>query len=399
VAVRKGYNRFFIIFQEEDKGYGIAIDKQPTGYAKIEVRNGKCKITVYAQNLKQEKGPYYFCMINTMKTPGQLIKVGEIRIDEIGKGETWWEYNEENIGESGCSIDKFYVALILADEEQVMAPLVGFAGKDKILWKEKIFVEKIEEAKHEHEHEHEEEHEHERNSVELQPDLMRDGSEVQIVPQDDQETRVLDEEALKFEKYEEELRNQANDQICDETIIEVRGSVEVELQDEEYDAGCINSDMVRHEEEEHKHKEYGHHASIFHELLEQFEEMDDFIEVDKNNGWRWWKIPYNCNVQLMEDRQYPFLCTIFHLNMTYPHIDYIKYYCERGYYYFGIKYDMDNEVKYIMYGIEGRNIIRDQPYMGMTGFGKWMKMRNKDKGLWMMFYNPKTGNFMVEKTE
>lgn len=384
MAAKKSYNRFFIIFQEEDKGYGIAIDKQPTGYAKIEVKNGKCKITVYAQNLKKEKGPYYFCIIDTVKTPGQLVNVGEIRIDEIGRGETWWEYNEDNIAESNCSIEKFNVAIILAQGEYTLAPLVGYTGKDKIMWKDKIFIKNNEEHEeaHEEKDEHEHEHEHERE-CEIENETKFGGIE-KVDSEIPEEPRLLDEEGLKFEKYEEELRNEAEAEISNGV-------------NDGYDAGCIEMDGVRDDENNKKHKMYKSNAVIFHEVLDQFEEMDNFLDMDGKNECRWWRIPYNCKVKMMEDRHYPFLCTIFHLNMTYPNIDYIKYYCDKGYYYFGIKYDKENEVKYLMYGIEGKNEIREQPYMGMTGFGKWMKIKDMDNGVWIMFYNPKTGNFMIEK--
>ena len=85
--------------------------------------------------------------------------------------------------------------------------------------------------------------------------------------------------------------------------------------------------------------------------------------------------------------------------MVYPNINYVKYYGPTGYYYFGMKYDKDGEIKYLMYGIEGHNSMKEQPYMGMTGFGKWMKIRERNRGMWIMFYNPRSGNIMIEKDE
>ena len=51
------------------------------------------------------------------------------------------------------------------------------------------------------------------------------------------------------------------------------------------------------------------------------------------------------------------------------------------------------------HGIEGENTMREQPYMGMTGFGKWRKLMGRSSGMWLMHYNPRTGNIMVEKNE
>lgn len=401
MTVRKSYNRFFIIFQEEDKGYALAIDKQPTGYAKIENRNGRCKITVYAQNLKKEKGPYHFYVIDTVKTPAHVVKIGEVKIDEIGRGETCFEYNEENIAESNCPIEKFNVAVIIAKGsagEMIAAPLSGYTGKEKVIWKDKVFVEEKHEDKHEHEHE--------------EPGIVNE-----IIERVQEE--ILDEEGMKFREYEENIRSQVEDSLEEENSLPEAANEAVRSEKaeesnnkplienrqdsseltEEYDAGYINNEMPRHEE--HKHKGRKTYAAIFHHILNNFEEIEDVFEEPAAAviNCRWWKIPHSCNIPYMEEKFYPFLCTIFHLKMTYPDIDYIKYYRPKGHYYFGIKYDGNNEVKYLMYGIEGSNILKEQPYMGMTGFGKWMKLKGKNRGMWIMFYNPRTGNVMLEKKE
>lgn len=426
MTVKKSYNRFFIIFQEEDKGYAIAIDKQPTGYAKIENRSGKCKMTVYAQNLKKEKGPYHFCIIDTMRTPALLIKIGEVKIDEMGRGETWWEYNEENIAESKSTIDKFNIAVIMAEgsPDAITAPLAGYTGKEKIMWKEKIVIDK----KHEHEHEHEHEHGHEHNRGQKQEDIEGANEEVR-------DSENLDEEALKFKEYEEQIRSEIGmfDEPIDIDIKETREEVteledgitkhaetmgaydydtrefdetimendNADVVDEEYNAGCLRYEMQRHDEHEHKHKHSGpkSYSDIFHYVLNNFEELEEVFEDDGDSGCRWWKIPHDCDTPVMEEQYYPFLCTVFYLKMTYPNIDYVKYFHRRGHYYFGIKYDTDNEVKYLMYGIEGSNSMKEQPYMGMTGFGKWMPLKNRNTGMWIMFYNPQTGNIMVERND
>lgn len=88
MSAKKSYNRFFIIFQEEDKGFGIAIDKQPTGYTKIETRNGRCKITVYVQNLSRDKGPYVFKLLDTSMDNVLIATLGEIKLDDTGRGDT-----------------------------------------------------------------------------------------------------------------------------------------------------------------------------------------------------------------------------------------------------------------------------------------------------------------------
>ena len=424
MTTKKSYNRFFIIFQEEDKGYGVAIDKQPTGYAKIEVKSGKCKITVYAQNLKRERGPYFFYMIDTVRTPVLFIKLGELKIDEAGMGETWWEYNEENVADSKCSADKFNMASIIVPGESIIAPLAGYAGKEKIEWKEKITIE------HKHD-EHHGEHEKHKEHGEASEDCTR-GSEEEVYNLGST-PEALDQEGLKFRLYEEEIRggdvrqveaDSTNDIKIPETNTlynntrgedEQVGDRELNLDEvkpfdsraynddnpTDYEDSALNySDDQRSQKEyKNKHKGYKAHAAIFHQMLSNFDEVKDIFDEDESIDCRWWRIPYNCSFPLMENKYYPFLCTIYHLKMTYPNIDYIKYFYRKGYYYFGMKYDTNNEVKYIMYGIEGTNSMKEQPYMGMTGFGKWKRLMGKNSGMWIMFYNPRTGNIMVERNE
>ena len=46
--------RNFIILQEDERGYSHSNDKALSGYAKVEAKGDKCKVSFYAQNLKQE---------------------------------------------------------------------------------------------------------------------------------------------------------------------------------------------------------------------------------------------------------------------------------------------------------------------------------------------------------
>lgn len=554
MSVKKGYNRYFIIFQEEDKGYGIAIDKQPTGYAKIEVKNGKCKITVYAQNIKKEKGPYNFCMIDTNRSPANLVKLGEVRIDDVGTGETYWEYNEDNVCNSGNSIENYNVAVLMAESDviansmagmstgvdanddasanvsvngnanmntdryEISAPLSGYIGKERILWKEKIHIGGIDRLSE--------------NTIDAAKfEINKQDLRSEKPESDDDMIEELDEEGKKFKEYEAAIKTEAdrmskvaveqenelqtdyenmqplNAQSEDDTNIYEFG-LEQDLQrhnkhghktdyknkkqmnyyheydkeenenehddDDHHDHGdgsynhnyndhdgwCYGHNQGNYEHSgcgydnkhnqnsedhnqsshdhndcdidngqssddhngygydhdqssddhngydygkkpymSHKHKNSKPYADIFHHLLREFEELpQNFIEDDMKQV-RWWKIPYKYDAKLINEKHYPFMCTIFHLSMAYPHIDYIKYFYKTGHYYFGIKYDENNEVKYLIYGIIGRNDNKDQPYMGMTGFNKWIGKPNKEMGVWIMFYNPKTGNIMVEKNK
>ncbi|KRQ86314.1 hypothetical protein ABG79_01826 [Caloramator mitchellensis] len=332
MANKRAYTRYFIIFQEDDKGFGIAQDKPPTGYAKIENKNGRSKVTFYVQNLLTEKGPYTACLIDSTKNPPILARLGNINVDETGRGEIWWEYREDDIAETGNHIDRFNVAAILVEGESVVAPLSGQVGKDRSSWKERLNL---------------------RARIEETPDEL--------------EEEELSEEALKFKEYEERIKDE----------IKKINNEEVEI-----------TETRDGEKEKYEYKESGY-AKVFHKLLKRHEELRLKTEMENT---RWWRIPLER--PMMDPKYMPYFCVIYHILLAYPYMNYIMYAKKAGHYYFGLKYDDEGEIEYVIYGIEGENNKKDQPYFGATGFKKWLKIDDK-KGMWIMIYNPWTGMVMM----
>lgn len=468
MAVKRSYNRYFIIFQEEDKGYGIAIDKQPTGYTKIENRAGKCKVTVYAQNLVKEKGPYYCCLVDSTKDPLVIARLGTINIDDTGRGETWWEFKEDDIAGTGVPFDRFNVAAVITEDNQIYAPLAGYIGKDRISWKDRIpYVPVVEEPASQ-------------ELIAEEPAVNKQQREFEA------ENEELDEEAKKFKEYEENIKANAdnnqralkenedkeksNEEKKDNVKAESKSKdekkdddkkEETKNKDDENKSDNPKVESKKEEDKKDSSKEEGKRASedkskeegkkasedkankeadvksgkspdviepfnydedieakevsgyiddkfsrkgdkdkrpfatMFHDILEDFDEEDDLTDEFKNT--RWWKIPLSDELPISENVYYPYYCAIYHLKMTYPYINYVKYIKDKGYYHFGIRYDKLGEVKYILYGIEGSNSQSAQPYMGMTGFIRWIKIKGSDRGMWIMYYNPHTGCIMIPK--
>lgn len=393
MAVKRSYNRYFIIFQEEDRGFGTAIDKQPTGYTKIETRNGRCKITSYVQNLLKDRGPYVCCMIDATQNPPVLARLGEIKVDDTGRGETWWEFREEDIAETGLSFDRFNVSAIIIEGDRMYAPLAGYMGREKTPWKDRLM---------------------QLPRASDNEDLKKDEKE-EIVEEE------TDEEAKKFKEYEEKIskgdferateaveknekkanesktdsKSKPDDKLRDIDTIKNMGEAGNQSRSNEDDTKLYAPNENIKENMKKESKKAPYFSDNFHRALDKFNEVD--ILNDDMRGSRWWRIPYDENTYIEEDENYPYCCTVYHLQMTYPYINYVKYFRKRGYYYFGLNYDEDGEVKQIMYGIEGKNSPKEQPYMGMTGFIKWMKIKDRDKGLWVMYYNPYTGCVMIPK--
>lgn len=103
--------RNFIILQEYERGYSTSKDKALSGYAKVEAKGDKCKVSFYAQNLKPEEN-YSMVLICCKKDYKQLIDLGPLEINEVGKGDTSKEYYINNIAGIGISYEKISGAAI-----------------------------------------------------------------------------------------------------------------------------------------------------------------------------------------------------------------------------------------------------------------------------------------------
>ena len=103
--------RNFIILQEDDRGYSSNNEKALSGYAKVEAKGDKCKVSFYAQNLNKGN-KYSMILICSKKDCKQLIDLGALEVNEVGKGDTSKEYYINNIGGLGISYEKISGAAI-----------------------------------------------------------------------------------------------------------------------------------------------------------------------------------------------------------------------------------------------------------------------------------------------
>lgn len=103
--------RNFIILQEDERGYSHSNDKALSGYAKVEAKGDKCKVSFYAQNLRQEDN-YSMVLICCKRDLKQLIDLGPLEINGVGKGDTSKDYYVNNIAGLGISYEKISGAAI-----------------------------------------------------------------------------------------------------------------------------------------------------------------------------------------------------------------------------------------------------------------------------------------------
>jgi hypothetical protein len=427
LSAKKSYNRFFIIFQEEDRGYGTSSDRPPTGYVKVESRNEKSRVTAYVQNLKpfETAECLYKCYLISHQDNGDTVAyLGIMNIDDTGRGESSWESGVDNAFGSKVSIDKFNTAVIVAEREDsvnIVAPLAGYMLKDKFDWRSVIPAEskkqeavKVEEKTVEIDAQAVIFEEYEKQVQELIEQPCE-------APKRKEEEKCEEPEEEKCEEPEEKMcrepeeKNAENELPCEETPEGYRSNKE---EAEPADAGAETAapqewedyDHIRHKhkkEKEYEHKEhnYGYEyygykeyhkhdykhmlKKMLEDILEDFEELAEHVDLD---GCRVWKIDLG-KYESDKHKVYTYPCydLIYYPIICSPYLSYSNYISRHGHFLFGIRYE-DGEFKKLIFGIPGANSIYDQPFQGATGFTKWIRPFGRDAmGYWIMSYDPMTG--------
>ena len=113
------------------KNLGISADKIPNGYVKLEIKNTKCKICFYVQNLKPIAEDYKMLLLSGDKNDGKAIDLGKAKIDSNGKCEINIEKSMDNLSSYDISIDKVIGAAIAkVDGNNIDGIMCGFSIKD-----------------------------------------------------------------------------------------------------------------------------------------------------------------------------------------------------------------------------------------------------------------------------
>ncbi|SUY48357.1 putative transmembrane protein [Clostridium putrefaciens] len=143
MAHKKSYSRYFVILQEDEKGCALASDKQPSGYSKIELKNEKLRMSYYVQNLKREENPYYMLIVCNKRDVNKIINIGVLNIDDNGRADVSYEFDADNIGGTGISLEDIGgTAILKKSNNKRTIPMSGFLSSDKPKsWKEYEVVE------------------------------------------------------------------------------------------------------------------------------------------------------------------------------------------------------------------------------------------------------------------
>lgn len=412
LAQKKSYSRYFIILQEDEKGYSLSSDKTASGYAKLELKNDKCKISYYVQNLKKEMAPYYMVLICNKKDVKKIIKISEMNIDDYGRSDICYEYPVNNVAGSNISMDKVSGAAIVKLIEGKIVPIMsGFATTEIPDWKNFVLIEDKDRNSNENEQSVEEKAVVEEKSmfdkyeesIELTKQTERnenvdDEKDEEIVEDvreevDNLEKEQIEEEteALRNEELEsiEPLEQDKNEEVV---VIENRQEEPVEteeISDDSYEPAKDYGEETRADISDLADYPRGSKAKFFKSLTEGFEEVNDLCKEIKRCKWH--KVHVKTIHNMYDVSDYNKYTTIYYPMISY--YPYIKKYCH---YLIGYKCNKDGEVKYLIYGIPGKKDVVEQPYGGKSGFVTWIpRDDSSDYGYWLMFYDFKTATIII----
>ena len=448
--------RNFIILQEDERGYSSENGKALSGYAKVEAKGDKCKISFYAQNLRKEDN-YSMVLICCKRDFKELIDLGPLTINEVGKGDTSKEYYINNIAGLGVSYEKISGAGICkASGNDLNFIMHGFMNgeeptenwrkfklvrveskKEDVVLEPKKLDEKEEDKKEKHKKEECKKEEHKKDECKKEECKKEEHKKDE---EHKNECKKCEKGEAKKEEYKKESFEEIIDNLCDK-IEECNHIIDFDIQDmncdymvygfikKKYDNKCewkkfklnrsksdmyckthINKrieentrldldldtpDFDKYERDIKENVNTSKDFAMNGSVGEYFEKIARGFDVyeDKLNDINNCKW-YRVNVDSIDD-----LCNESNYNKYtlayYPMINYYPYISKNNHFLLGYKCDTEGELQYIVYGIPGSKDKEDQPYGGKTGFVTWTNSNNRSQGYWLMFYDFKNSSIVI----
>ena len=438
--------RNFIILQEDEKTHAASGEKALTGYAKIEAKSDKCKISFYAQNLKKEED-YSIVLICYKKDMKQIVDLGSLKVKEEGKGEISKEYYVNNIAGLEFSFEKISGAAVCKSKEgKLIFLMYGFMNNENIDedWKKCNVIK------------HNDKHEENKEKKEIQKpykeikkeevlevakniieDKFGDDNYVKEATQKECDYTQLKEDEVKnthdFHKIQEDIKEcevQQDNEKCKVQEVDEKYKIQennhgykinVKPEKQKNYENCIHKgrnddhDFCNegYEDLYHKSEEFrnefdtyesnigeemgvdpydfemsGATGAFFKDITRGFEEYRNKFKDIKYCKW------YKVTVNSLDD-----MCDISNYNKYtlayYPMLNYYPYIKKHGHFMMGYKCGKKGDLKYVVYGVPGRKNKEDQPYAGKSGFVTWMSADDNELGYWLMFYDYKKSTVVI----
>ena len=406
--------RYFIILQADKDNKNEVSSKQISGYAKIEAKGDRCKISFYIQNLESTE-KYYMVLICYKKDNRKIINLGPIKIDDSLKGQCMKEYYINNIAGLNVNYEDISGAGIFKMVDDNMSfMLYGFNNSESVgddwkkckvcNYKEEEIPKDFVELKNKDNKKDKDKHnsskfcEHKEKSHNC-----KDETECK------QKKEHKESKSCKEKEVSKEVENKKDDIKCECKKIEpeceecLKCSRELKCNKElKCDRELKRNKFEEYEKEIEDRKDEkidpydfnlkGKLGEFFEKVVSDFTLLKDKYKEIKYCKW------YKAQVSSIED-----MCDTSNYNKYtiayYPMINYYPYIKKYGYFVMGYKCDEKGNLKYIVYGVPGGKGKQNQPYGGRTGFVTWMQTENEKTGLWLMFYDYKKSMVVVPAKE
>ncbi|KLE17474.1 hypothetical protein [Clostridium sp. C8] len=443
--------RNFIILQEDERGYSSSNDKTLSGYSKIEAKGDTCKISFYAQNLRNDGDDYCIMAICNKKDTKKMLDLGKITVSDGGKAEITKEYSVDDIAGLGISYDKISGAAIAKMKDEIpIIIMCGFINGEQPSdnWKNYKIIkstsdkskDKVEyfkkEDKMKKDYDKKKESDKKKDDDKKYYDKKKDEAKKKDEDKNKDEDKKKDENNCKCSEHREEDLRSDERPIMEEGI----GPIDIEEQDVEAipedgadvkkniddkdnpftnlngvnaaqnpfvnSSGEINyygSNSLNRASKKNKFDEYEEEIekksdvfSIKGSVGEYFEGIANGFEHCRNEYreikyCKWYKIPVHDLHEMCNMSNYNRYTVAY-----YPMLNYYPYIRKYGHFMLGYKCDKDGNLRYIVYGIPGRKNRDEQPYEGKTGFVTWISNETRDGvGCWLMFYDFRNSTVVV----
>ncbi|EPY2278687.1 hypothetical protein ACXAT3_003462 [Clostridium sporogenes] len=390
MAQKKNYSRYFIILEEDEKGYSLGVDKSASGYVKLENKNGKCKISYYVQNIKKQSSPYYMVLICNKKGSKDIIKIGEMNIDEYGRADICYEYPVDNIGNCGINADKISGAAIVKFlDSNIISVMSGFSTTDIPAWKSFSIIESKERKKEDIKEEKVNKTIFDKYEETIEEIKIKDSNNTNK----DGDNKVKSVQEHKEKNLHSENREKGKD---------IKESNEKDLDSEDREKGkdikeSDEKDLekakkpIEKNEDKKRNKQntpIGLEGKYFRSLVEDLDSVDNITDEIKNCIW--YKIDAKDEDDMRNTCNYDKFMVLYN-----PMLGYYSYIKKHGHYILGYKCDSSGNMKYLVYGIPGDKTREDQPFKGKSGFVTWIENKENNLGYWLMFYDYKTNNILI----
>lgn len=381
MAQKKNYSRYFIILEEDEKGYSLGVDKSASGYVKLENKNGKCKISYYVQNIKKQSSPYYMVLICNKKGSKDIIKIGEMNIDEYGRADICYEYPVDNIGNCGINADKISGAAIVKFlDSNIISVMSGFSTTDIPAWKSFSIIESKERKK--------EDIKEEKTNKTIFDKYEETIEEIKI--KDSNNTNKDGDNKVKSVQEHKEKGKDIKESNEKDLGSEDRKKGKDIKESDEKDLGKTKKPIEKNEYKK-RNKEntpIGLEGKYFRSLVEDLDSVDNITDEIKNCIW--YKIDAKDEDDMRNTCNYDKFMVLYN-----PMLGYYSYIKKHGHYILGYKCDSSGNMKYLVYGIPGDKTREDQPFKGKSGFVTWIENKENNLGYWLMFYDYKTNNILI----